>query len=143
MPLEPLKFCAAAVACLYGQLGVRRKKLAARQQPLGEITALLGKTWDYRGRRAIGAFGSVVDILRADNHTALFTELQNSDRWRHYLSNAWIVIRRETLVELQGKQPPLIRQQDRMLIMPARGPTGGWLQKDAWDWLNATLPRLW
>jgi hypothetical protein len=89
------------------------------------------------------AYLVIVDILTADDHTALFNELQKSDRWWHYLSNAWLVIRRDTLVELQGKLLPLIRQQDRMLIMPARGPTGGWLQKDAWDWLNSNLPRLW
>ena len=89
------------------------------------------------------AYLLIIEIHTTDDHTALFNELRNSERWWHFLSNAWIVIRRDTLVELQGKLLPLIRQQDRMLILPARGPTAGWLQKDAWEWLNANLPRLW
>ena len=73
----------------------------------------------------------------------LIEELKNSVRWFHYLENTWIVFRYETLVELQSILVPRIYTQDRLLILPAHGPAAGYLAKDAWEWLNAHLPKDW
>lgn len=72
-----------------------------------------------------------------------FAELQRSDRWFHYLTSSWIVLRKDSLVEMENRLVPLIKQGDRLLIMPAKGPAGGWLQPDAWNWINANVPREW
>ena len=40
--------------------------------------------------------------------------------------------------------PSFIRQtNDRMLILPAKGPAAGWLPKDAYDWIDKYLPKEW
>jgi len=73
----------------------------------------------------------------------LVDELQASYAWWHYLQSTWIVLRYETLVELQPKLLALILKQDRLLILPAKGPAAGWLPKDAWTWIQSSVPREW
>ena len=80
---------------------------------------------------------------QAQKYEPLFDELKKSVGWWHYMNSTWIVLRYETLAELAPKLRSLIFQNDRLLIMPAKGPADGWLQKDAWDWINANTPRLW
>jgi hypothetical protein len=77
------------------------------------------------------------------SYQPFFDELKRSDKWWHYLTSTWIVLRRETLVELAPKLRPLVFQPDRLLIAPAKGPADGWLAKEAWDWINANVPRDW
>lgn len=73
----------------------------------------------------------------------LVDELKKSHKWWHYLESTWIVLRYETLVELGPKLRPLIFQQDRLLILPAKGPAEGWLPSDAWPWIASNLPKEW
>jgi hypothetical protein len=73
----------------------------------------------------------------------LTTELQASYAWWHYLHSTWIVLRYEALTELQPKLLPLILKEDRLLILPAKGPAAGWLPKDAWTWIQNSVPREW
>jgi hypothetical protein len=75
------------------------------------------------------------------DHSRLYRFLQSSEGWWHYTTNMWIVLRKDTLSELNSQLIPLIYQNDRMLVMPARGPVLGWLAKEAWDWLNKNLPQ--
>jgi hypothetical protein len=77
------------------------------------------------------------------NYKPLFDALQASFKWWHYLAPVWIVLRYETLVELQTLLLPLIFKDDRLLILPAKGPPGGWLPMEAWDWINQNVPREW
>lgn len=77
------------------------------------------------------------------DYSRFVAEMQRSVDWWHYLSNTWIVLRRDTLVEMQNVLVPLIGTQDRLLIVPAKGPSVGWLPQDAWTWLNAHVPRDW
>ena len=72
-----------------------------------------------------------------------FDELKRSAHWCHYITSTWIIFRNESLVELGPKLRPLIFVNDRLLIMPAKGPADGWLPKEAWDWINSKLPREW
>lgn len=73
----------------------------------------------------------------------LFNELKRSPWWWHYLKSTWMVVRYDALVELQPKLVPLIFKGDFMLIMPAKGPAGGWLPKEAWTWIENKVPREW
>jgi hypothetical protein len=79
----------------------------------------------------------------ADQYAPLFEELQRSHKWWHYLTSTWIVVRYDAFVELQPKLNPLIYSTDRLLIMPAKGPAAGYLPREAWDWINANVPREW
>jgi hypothetical protein len=79
----------------------------------------------------------------ATKYNALFEELKRSHRWWHYLNSTWIVLRYEALAEFGPKLRPLIFQGDRLLIQPAKGPSDGWLPKEAWEWLQHNVPREW
>ena len=78
-----------------------------------------------------------------DSYDKLFTELKNSHQWWHYLTNTWIVIHYDTLVDLSARLVPLIYHDDRLLIMPAKGPANGWLSRDAWTWIQERVPNEW
>ena len=77
------------------------------------------------------------------NYLPFLDELRRSFKWWHFLNTTWVVLRYEALVELQAKLTPLIYTQDRLLIMPAKGPTAGWLAAEAWTWLNENVPFEW
>jgi hypothetical protein len=77
------------------------------------------------------------------NYTPLYAALQGSSKWFHHLTWTWIVVRYETLDELQKLLVPLIFYDDRLLILPARGPAGGWLPQEAWDWIRQNVPNAW
>lgn len=78
-----------------------------------------------------------------EKYEPFFNELKNSTYWWHYLNSTWIVIRYDALAELGPKLRRLIFTNDRLLVMPAKGPADGWLPKDAWDWINVRVPREW
>ena len=77
------------------------------------------------------------------NYAPLFAALQSSVMWWHYMTPVWLVKRNETLTELQTLLLPLIYQGDRLLILPAKRPAGGWLPQDAWQWIAQNIPREW
>ncbi len=77
------------------------------------------------------------------DYKPLTDELQKSFKWWHFLGPVWILLRTEALVELQAKLLPLIFAEDRLLILPAKGPPGGWLPKEAWTWISENVPREW
>lgn len=76
-----------------------------------------------------------------DQYLRLFEELKRSRQWWHYLTSTWVVIRSETLTELNAKVVPLIYEGDRLLIMAAKGPAAGWLPGKAWEWLGNNVPN--
>jgi hypothetical protein len=77
------------------------------------------------------------------NYNKLFEELKRSLNWCHYLDRTWIVIRTEELHELSELLIPFIypHLNDRLLIMPARGPAAGMLPQEAWDWITTNIPN--
>jgi len=78
------------------------------------------------------------------NYKPLEATLEASPNWWHYMPNVWLAFRYESLGELQAVLAPLIHQtNDRLLILPAKGPAAGWLPQDAWEWLNKYLPKEW
>lgn len=77
------------------------------------------------------------------SHAQLITELQSSLNWFHYLTNTWIVLRHETLIDFHKLLLTKIHAEDRLLILPAKGPATGWLPSEAWDWLNKNLRNEW
>jgi hypothetical protein len=47
------------------------------------------------------------------------------------------------LVELAAVLRSHIYTDDRLIVMPAKGPFDGWLTNDAWEWLNLNVPKEW
>ena len=78
-----------------------------------------------------------------EQYEAFIGELKNSLYWFNYMPGAWFVVRRETLVDLSDILRKRILAADWLLIMPARGPGGGILPMQAWQWLNEKVPKLW
>ena len=78
-----------------------------------------------------------------EKYEPFFNELKNSTYWWHYMESTWIVVRYDTLAELAPRLRRLIFAEDRLLIMPARGPADGWLPKNAWTWIRARVPSEW
>lgn len=90
------------------------------------------------------AYLVLLDLKTAGaNYGPLSTQLQASAKWWHYMSTVWIVLRYDTLVELNNLLVPLIFTNDRMLILPAKRPAGGWLPADAWQWITQNVPSEW
>ena len=77
----------------------------------------------------------------ATYYEKLWQELEDSYNWFHYLNSVWIVVRTEALVDLAALLRTHIYKDDRLIVMPAKGPTDGWLTTEAWQWLNTNLPR--
>ncbi len=86
-------------------------------------------SYDLKGPEA--AYGPLLD------------ELRKSDRWWHFLQSTWIVLCRETLVELGIRLRLRIRPTDFLLILPAKGPADGLLPQEAWDWIRQFVPKEW
>lgn len=77
------------------------------------------------------------------DYTPFLNELYGSLNWFRHMKNTWIVIRRDTLVGLNNLLLPKIHVNDRLLIMPAKGPAMGWLPNEAWGWLDTNLRKEW
>ncbi len=75
------------------------------------------------------------------NYQSLFEALKQSGRWWHYLQSTWLIQTNETAIELWNRIAPHIAQQDFLLIIEVRANVHGWLPKDAWDWINANVPK--
>lgn len=73
------------------------------------------------------------------DYTPLFNEIKNSPKWWHYLPNTWIIISEEDAIAWQRKLVPLTVVGDNLLIIEVRRNSGGWLPKEAWDWINSNI----
>jgi hypothetical protein len=78
-----------------------------------------------------------------EKYTSLLELLKDSMDWMHYFPGMWIIIRRETLVDLAAMMRKRVIGNDWLLVLPARGPGNGIMPNEAWEWLNTRLPNLW
>jgi hypothetical protein len=71
----------------------------------------------------------------------LIAELKNSPKWWHYLESTWLLVRNESSVDsVAAALKRHMDDNDRLLVMNARRPAGGWLPQEAWDWINENIP---
>ena len=75
------------------------------------------------------------------SYKSFYEEIRKGSSWWHYMRSTWIVITDRDMGELGKALRSHIRPRDRFLIMPAVGPTQGWLPPKAWEWLNEHLPE--
>jgi hypothetical protein len=61
----------------------------------------------------------------------------NCAEWWHYFDTTWIVTTSYTANDFSQLLLAHIDQEDRLLVIQVRKNYQGWLEKDAWDWLNS------
>jgi len=71
------------------------------------------------------------------DYSAFFETLKNTpQKWWHYLENVWIVETDLSADAFAKKLYPHFSQDDRVLVTRITSDQQGWLQKEAWEWLN-------
>ena len=73
------------------------------------------------------------------NYTALYEELKKSSSWWHYLDSTWLILTSETVTQLTDRIRKNIDDNDSLLVIKVVRDYGGWLNQEAWDWINANV----
>ncbi len=60
----------------------------------------------------------------------------NSFSYWHHLNDTWIVRTNKNVNEFYNLLATNISNSDRLLVVEIKRNYQGWLNKDAWDWLN-------
>ena len=68
-------------------------------------------------------------------------ELEESRSWWHYLENTWLISTNESLAQLDERLRQHLRQTDKLLIIPFNGKYAGFLDNEAWDWIDERVAR--
>lgn len=74
----------------------------------------------------------------ARNYGNLILAIKNIGPWWHYLESTWIIKTDLNAGQIWNCLYTHINGNDRLLIVKIEPyDKGGWLTKDAWDWLNS------
>lgn len=67
----------------------------------------------------------------------LQTAIQNNSiSWWHHLNDTWIVRTDKNIKQFYNALAPNMSTHDRILIIEIKRNYQGWLNNEAWDWLN-------
>ncbi len=81
------------------------------------------------------------DLRQPDrNYTGLFERLKSSPSWWHYLESTWLIATNESATQLANRLAPAIDRNDLLLVIEVRRGVGGWLPRDAWNWITKNVP---
>jgi hypothetical protein len=61
----------------------------------------------------------------------------NCSEWWHYFDTTWIVVTKHPAHDFANLLYPHMEDSDRLLVIKVQKDYQGWLDKPAWDWLNA------
>lgn len=75
------------------------------------------------------------------DYSGLYGAIRLSGRWWHYLDSTWIIVTTESAQQISQRLKPHIDNNDYILIIEVVNNIGGWLPKDAWEWINKNVPR--
>lgn len=75
------------------------------------------------------------------DYAGLYEAIKSSGQWWHYLDSTWIVISNESATGIWNRLAQHIDKNDYLLIIEVRNNVHGWLPKQAWDWIQANVPR--
>ena len=75
------------------------------------------------------------------DYMGLIEQLKYSPRWWHYLESTWLIATQESPSELFNRLAAHLDRNDRLLIIEAGNGIGGWLPKDAWEWISQEIPN--
>ena len=73
------------------------------------------------------------------DYTALYTQLQNSQAWWHYLESTWLIDTSESATQLYNRLASTIDKDDSLLVIEAGRQRQGWLPDEAWKWIDEHL----
>jgi len=74
------------------------------------------------------------------NYVGLTEQLQFFPGWWHYLGSTWLISTSESATELYNRLAPHLDKNDSILIIEAGKHIQGWLPKDAWEWIQKSIP---
>lgn len=77
-------------------------------------------------------------VSNAENLHAIVTAMPHTIEWWHYLGSTYLITSHASALELQN----YVNQKwvGRFLVSEIQPKnTGGWLPKEAWDWINSRL----
>ena len=72
------------------------------------------------------------------DYTPFFNAIKNhTGWWWHYFGTVWIVESSMNANKFAESLYPFIENTDHLFVARLAKEYGGWLPKEAWDWLNA------
>lgn len=69
-------------------------------------------------------------------YDALYEELKNSPSWWHHLDSTWLIYTEETAQQLSDRLLKHIDKNDQLLVIKVVRAYQGWLNEEAWKWIN-------
>jgi hypothetical protein len=75
------------------------------------------------------------------DYNPFFESLKQQGNWWHYISSTWLI---STLLSPQQLYSNVVRHittSDSLLIIPIKRPYWGYLSNEAWEWIDANLPK--
>lgn len=70
------------------------------------------------------------------NYSALHEELKKSSSWWHHLDSTWLIYTAETAEQLSARLLKHLDKNDRLLVIKVVRAYQGWLNEEAWKWIN-------
>lgn len=56
--------------------------------------------------------------------------------WWHHMQNTWLLNSTLSANDIYNRLAPHLNVEDRIIIFQVTGNYQGWLDKEAWDWIN-------
>ena len=80
------------------------------------------------------------DLKKPDqNYAALHKAIKECGTWWHYLASTWLIDTAADATQIWNHLAPHIDTNDRVLIIRVTRDYQGWMNKEAWDWINGRL----
>jgi hypothetical protein len=73
------------------------------------------------------------------DYSSFFETLKAQGHWWHYLKHTWLVDTQKTPGDIYEALRHHMDTTDRILITQMIGPYMGWLEQDAWTWIQQRL----
>jgi hypothetical protein len=74
---------------------------------------------------------------RLKDYAPFFNVIKTSGEWWHYFDTSWIVVTFYSPQQLAALLYPHMEKPDRLLVIKLQKDYQGWLDEEAWNWLNA------
>ena len=77
------------------------------------------------------------DLKETTDETCVVKAIQTvGDKWWHFLPTVWLVNTEKSESEAARIIYPFMTKTDRLLIIEMQGRGAGWMQPEAWEWIN-------
>jgi len=70
------------------------------------------------------------------NYDSFYNTIKTANSWWHHLNNTWLIKTDEDPTYWYNLLAPHILANDRLLIIEVKPNYQGWLNEDAWKWIN-------